>query len=198
MLTCPDCHASLTTRSCPCGWRERIYECPEFGDVRREDLPIAEAVVAVTQANIAQYGAANYFSPSEADLLAAFWWYGLTPGLQATISRVRLDFWFPRYSLAVEVDGRTHEAARDERRDHWLVSRHNIYTHRVTARDVFYDPLYEARCVRELQQRFNRRRQRIAVPPALLDPGRSPCFWPHTPLVPLLGEYLARQEEHAR
>jgi very-short-patch-repair endonuclease len=50
-----------------------------------------------------------------------------------------LDFYCHAASLAIEVDGVSHEMgdnpARDERRDRWLIQ-HRIMTFRVTAADV--------------------------------------------------------------
>lgn len=119
------------------------------GPVAISTLPLEEARALIVAANTERARrrelAHSPVSESEIDLLAAFLWYGERPELQHAVGPYDADFYFPRYSTAIEVDGRHHIESwiRDRRRDRYFDSV-GIRTMRVPAKVVWRDPLKAA------------------------------------------------------
>ncbi len=126
--------------------------CNFRGPISLRTLPVPEARAAVEDAN--RHRAQRRLlknspvSEAEVELLAALLYYGEWPELQYPVGPYDADFFFPRYSTAVEVDGKEHanRKTQDERRD-WYFSTQGIHTVRVPAKDVWRDPLRTAHAV---------------------------------------------------
>ncbi|MHB8638167.1 MAG: endonuclease domain-containing protein [Fimbriimonadaceae bacterium] len=70
-----------------------------------------------------------------------------------------LDFYAPRYRLAIEIDGPYHDADRDHLRDAWLLAR-GVYTIRVKWDEMNPDVVLDevAKVCAWLKPRFRRKR----------------------------------------
>lgn len=124
------------------------------GSVRREELETENAERAIRRVLIGLdvENVDEQLSPMEVDLLAAMWYVGLNPELQATFGPYRVDFLFPTEHVVVEVDGRDwHGSNRwqaDRRRQRYLRDVHDLVVKRFTGSEVFRQPIICARHIK--------------------------------------------------
>lgn len=154
--------------------RPQAFRCPDHGWVTINRLDIKGAHAAIWRVNRVRLEArgvageeladetTKVTSHSEADLLAAFWFYKMRPELQKPIGRYFADFCFPTERLVVEVDGRDwHDWKRDLTRDRAL-RKLGYRTKRFYASEVWRDPMNCAQQVRRELERLRRAQERAA------------------------------------
>lgn len=146
------------------------FDEPTHGYVARIDLPISRARAALRTALrphcATETELRQQLSPMEVELLAAMWFYGLEPELQVQLGPYRVDFYFPKQHVAVEVDGREwHKSGRDWRRDGHLRDRHDVIVRRYIGSQVFRDPLFCARDVQRIVEWIDARLDRVKTQP---------------------------------
>jgi very-short-patch-repair endonuclease len=126
-------------------FRPPAFRDPLRGWVQWSRFPVEGARRVIEEANLRVAEKRNEEpmepSPLEVDLLAALYFYGLTPLVQHELHGYRPDFYFEDARLAVEVDGRDwHDWRRDLDRDQHL-ARHGIKTLRFRGSEVWRDPV---------------------------------------------------------